>query len=538
MLHTPKIFDTAIYIGFLIFVLSLPFGYSTVFLNVAMSLVFVGWIGRMIAERKLGWHYTALDIAFALFLGLALVASFFAPHPATSSLGYFWKWLRAVLLFYAVIHSCLGHRWRHVVVAFIFAGGISCALGLWYYANDERLAMDFMGQMPLAYQEELQRDQEVSPTGSNRDQEVSPTELHRDREVSPTEGQRERRESAHHISEKLRIELRKHNIPLSPSAAFAPAKVADEWRIEDAARERRYVIRKSEARLMVYMIEPRLTGTFKMPNDLGAYLALLIPFTFGYFVASLRAPLSQSLWVRFALCAVLVLMCANLALTLTRAAWVSVAVATTCIGAYYVVDVLFRRRAFQARRLVFLAIFPVAVLCLSLFFMPRHIKARFQTLLEHPAGFMGERPQWWQTSVELIRQYPFTGIGLGRFRYEYQLNGPPEQYNVPYHAHNIYLHIAVEHGIPALLVFAWLLVMIWRQLFVLRKADDFWGMGLFIGGSGFLISALVYGLADNVLHHRSLLIFWFIVGLVFLTSGRRGVKARLPDRDAIPKNSQ
>ena len=151
---------------------------------------------------------------------------------------------------------------------------------------------------------------------------------------------------------------------------------------------------------------------------------------------------------------------------------------------------------------------------------------------------MGERPQWWQTSVELIRQYPFTGIGLGRFRYEYQLNGPPEQYNVPYHAHNIYLHIAVEHGIPALLVFVWLLVMIWRQLFVLRKADDFWGMGLFIGGSGFLISALVYGLADNVLHHRSLLIFWFVVGLVFLTSGRRGLKARLPDGDAIPKNSQ
>ena len=516
MLHTPKIFDTAIYIGFLIFVLSLPFGYSMVFLNLAMSLVFVGWIGRMIAEGKLGWHSTALDLGFALFLSLSLVASFFAPHPATSSLGYFWKWLRAVLLFYAVIHSCLGHRWRHVVVVFIFAGGVSCAIGLWYYANDERLAMDFMGQMPLAYQEELQRDWEVSPT----------------------ERQRDRGESAHHISEKLRSELRKHNIPLSPSAAFAPAKVADEWRIEDAARERRYVIRKSEARLMVYMIEPRLTGTFKMPNDLGAYLALLIPFTFGYFVASLRAHLSQSLWVRFALGTVLVLMCANLALTLTRAAWVSVAVATACIGAYYVADALFRRRAFQARRLVFLAIFPVAVLCLSLFFMPRHIKARFQTLLEHPAGFMGERPQWWQTSVELIRQYPFTGIGLGRFRYEYQLNGPPEQYNTPYHAHNIYLHIAVEHGIPALLVFAWLLVMIWRQLFVLRKTDDFWGMGLFIGGSGFLISALVYGLADNVLHHRSLLIFWFIVGLVFLTSGRRGLKLRLPDGDAIPKNSQ
>lgn len=482
MLHTPKIFDTAIYIGFLLFVLSLPFGYSTAFLNIAMALVFVGWIGRMSAERKFGWHHTALDLPFALFLGLALVASFFAPHPDTSSLGYFWKWLRAVLLFYAVVHSRLGHRWRRVVVAFISAGGISCALGLWYYANDERLAMDFMGQIPLAYQEELRRDREVPPIGS-----------------------------AHHISEKLRTELRKHNIPLSPNAAFAPAKVLDEWRIEDAARERRYVIRKSEAHLMVYMIEPRLTGTFKMPNDLGAYLALLIPFTLGCFFSVLRARPSPSLWGSFALGTMLVLMCANLALTLTRAAWVSVAVAAACISTYYVAGLL----ALKARRLVFLVILTVAVLCLSLFFTPRHIKARFQTMLEHPTGFMGERPQWWQTSLELIRQYPLTGIGLGRFRYEYQLNGPPEQYNIPYHAHNIYLHIAVEHGIPSLFVFGWMLVVIWRQLFALRKADDFWGMGLFIGGSGFLISALVYGLADNVLHQRALLIFCFVVGLMF-----------------------
>ena len=502
MLHTPKVFDTVIYIGFLIFVLSLPFGYSTVFLNIAMALVFVGWIGRMIAERKFGWHSTALDRLFAFFLGLALVASFFAPHPATSSLGYFWKWLRAVLLFYAVVHSCLGHRWRHVVVAFIFAGGISCALGLWYYANDEQLAMDFMGQMPLAYQEEM------------------------------------RRGDGYAISEKLRTELRKHNIPLSPSAAFALAQVPDEWRIEDAARERRYLIRKSEARLMVYMIEPRLTGTFKMPNDLGAYLALLIPFTFGYFVASLRANPCQSPWIRVALGTMLVLMCLNLALTLTRAAWVSVAVAAACIGTYSVADLLFHKSGLKARRLVFLAILTVVALCLSLFFTPRHIKARFQTMLEHPAGFMGERPQWWQTSLELIRRYPLTGIGLGRFRYEYQLNGPPEQYNIPYHAHNIYLHIAVEHGMPSLLVFVWMLVMIWRRLFALRKSADFWEMGIFMGGSGFLISALIYGLADNVLHHRSLLIFWFVIGVIFLTSGRHGLEARLPDREAIPENSQ
>jgi len=49
----------------------------------------------------------------------------------------------------------------------------------------------------------------------------------------------------------------------------------------------------------------------------------------------------------------------------------------------------------------------------------------------------------------------------------------------------------------------------------MRWASDFWNIGAFIGSSGFLISALVYGLADNILHQRTVLIFWFIIGLIF-----------------------
>ena len=40
-------------------------------------------------------------------------------------------------------------------------------------------------------------------------------------------------------------------------------------------------------------------------------------------------------------------------------------------------------------------------------------------------------------------------------------------------------------------------------------------MGTFIGASGFLISALIYGLADNILHQRTVLLFWFIIGIIF-----------------------
>ncbi|MDE0685178.1 MAG: O-antigen ligase family protein [Candidatus Poribacteria bacterium] len=484
-----KVFDITIYIGFLIFVLALPFGYSTVFLNIGLSLVLIGWIGRMVSERKLGWQRTPLDIPIALFLGLALIACLLAPHPATSSLGYFWKLLRAILLFYAVIHSRLGTRWRHVVIAFIAAAGISSALGLWYYANDTRLAIDFMGRVGLQFKEELNG-------GDNPDLQ---------------------------ISEDFRAELRACNVPLSENVSISSSnRFPNEWRINDPARQRRYVIRPNETHLMVYMIEQRLTGTFKMPNDLGAYLALSLPFVMGYFVVSWRRDPKQKyrIWRILGLGAVVIVMSANLVLTLTRAAWVSTLIATVFLGVYFIVIALRKLDAGYGlwKRILLGSTIIIALLSLSLFLAPQHIKARFQTMIEHPVGFMGERPQWWQTSLELIRKYPLTGIGLGRFRYEYQNSGPPEQYNVPYHAHNIYLHIAVEHGIPSLLLFLWIVVIIYQQVFAGRQANDFWGSGTFIGASGFIVSALVYGLADNILHQRTVLLFYFIIGIIFYTN--------------------
>ena len=499
-----QICDAATYIGFLIFVLALPFGYSTAFLNIGLSFVLFGWVGRIISDRKLNWQRTPLDIPILLFLGLGLIASLLAPHPATSSLGYFWKHLRAILLFYAVIHSRLGTRWRHIVIAFIVAAGFSSALGLYYYANDTRLAMDFMGRIGLQFQEEL-----AAGEGTNLQ-----------------------------MSDELRAELRNCNVPLSQTATFVTPKQPDEWRIDDPARNRRYTVRKGETHLMVYMIEQRLTGTFKMPNDLGAYLALTLPYVMGYFVAGCGLLIFQagqteahrksrrfSIGVIVGFGVVLALMGANLALTLTRAAWVSVAVAAVCIGGYFVVRTLFKRVSWK-RGLLGVAFISVvfSVLIVNgdsrqaiIGVVPRHIKERIETMITHPAGFMGERPQWWRTSLELIQKYPLTGIGLGRFRYEYQHNGPEEQYYTPYHAHNIYLHIATEQGIPSLFLFLWMVTIMGQQVFLMRKTNDFWQLGTFIGASGFLISALVYGLADNILHQRTVLLFYFILGIIFYT---------------------
>ena len=462
-------FDLTIYVGFLLFVLILPFGYATAILNASLLLVLFGWVGRICHERRFEWKKTPLDIPIALFLLLALIASLFAPHPATSSLGYFWKLLRAVLLFYAVIHSRLGYRWRYLIITFVFAGGFSAILGLYFYATGTHMGTAYMF------------DIEARLEGHFSD-------------------------AAHHndgvqVSEDLRQAYQKNGRRLSQSAIILPSKKQGDWLIVDQNQNRKYAVRKSEGQLKVYMIEPRLAGTFKMPNDLGAYLVIVLPMAIGYFVASWRGAQNWKYIAVLGIC--LCTMGANLALTLTRAAWIGVFVATLYIAIY-----------FQRKLLWGLLV----LVLLSPFLMPQAVKDRFEVMRQRPSGFMGERPLWWKTSAQLIAQYPITGIGLGRFRHEYQLHAPAGIHHKPYHAHNIYLHIAVEQGIPSLLLFLGILFLIFRQLFSLRKRDDFWCSGLFIGGSGFLISALVYGLADQILHQRPLLIFWFLVGLVFYVS--------------------
>ena len=477
-------FDLAIYAGFLLFVLILPFGYATPILNASLLLVLFGWVGRICHERRCEWKKTALDIPIAVFLFLALVASLFAPHPATSSLGYFWKLLRAVLLFYAVLHSRLGHRWRHLIIVFVFAGGVSSVLGLYFYATGTHMGTAYMfdveGGLESYFSNVAHRNEEVK------------------------------------VSADLRQVYQKNGRRLSQNATVFPAKKQDDWLIVDDSNNRKYAVRKSEGQLKVYMIEPRLAGTFKMPNDLGAYLVIILPITMGYFVASLRlfrsdqSPrklgsewnwrASQNWKFITVFGCILCVMGANLVLTLTRAAWIGVFAATIYIAIY-----------FQRKLLWGL----LAIALLSPFLMPQAVKDRFEIMRQRPSGFMSERPQWWKTSAQLIAKHPITGIGLGRFRHEYQLHAPAGVHHKPYHAHNIYLHIAVEQGIPSLILFLAILFLIFRQLFTLCKRGDFWCSGLFIGGSGFLISALVYGLADQILHQRPLLIFWFLVGLVF-----------------------
>jgi len=86
------------------------------------------------------------------------------------------------------------------------------------------------------------------------------------------------------------------------------------------------------------------------------------------------------------------------------------------------------------------------------------------------SGSLLSRPQLWQDSLLLIRDYRFTGSGLGGTAmtfssYVFLLHVP-----FLYHAHNLYLQVAIEQGLPGLTAFVFILAVTgWRLRSILHK---------------------------------------------------------------------
>lgn len=115
-------------------------------------------------------------------------------------------------------------------------------------------------------------------------------------------------------------------------------------------------------------------------------------------------------------------------------------------------------------------------------------------------GWAG-RIEIWQTSLFALSDFAFTGIGIGTFTSVipllYPLSFPIESYP---HAHNLFLQIGLDLGIPGLIAYLALLITLVAMLAVTLHSQHITPTNrLFaIGASGSLAAMLVHGLLDAV----------------------------------------
>lgn len=270
----------------------------------------------------------------------------------------------------------------------------------------------------------------------------------------------------------------------------------------------------------------RAYGTFEQPNPFAGFIGLGLPIvlalTVYYAVYLLRKrPVAMQFryFARLIACGIVALiLAAALYLSFSRGAWLG---AVAAIGAMI---------AFAPRRLwIGIGLMAIALALLiglsSAGLLPSAINERLADAGElfqfrdvrgvaiNDANYaLIERLARWQAALNMLTDQPWTGVGFGNYQavYEqYRLINWPTPLG---HAHNIYLNVAAETGLPGLAAYAFLWAAIVGRTFqTIRWTRDL-DRALAIGLMGTWAYLSVHNLVDNLYVNNTHLLIGGLLG--------------------------
>jgi O-antigen ligase len=185
---------------------------------------------------------------------------------------------------------------------------------------------------------------------------------------------------------------------------------------------------------------------------------------------------SGRLWAAFVMPALIV----ALSLTLTRGAWVGVAVG---------VAVLFLSKDFRL-----LALIPIVVVG-GLLFAPPAIIERVESMIDRKDLTTIDRIAMLEAGVAIVKDYPLTGVGpdqIERVYPRYRVASAIKESNP--HLHNVPMQIAAERGLPALAAWIWFVASVCLALITMvRKGRN---KSLAAAALGAMAAMLAAGLTE------------------------------------------
>jgi putative inorganic carbon (HCO3(-)) transporter len=222
-------------------------------------------------------------------------------------------------------------------------------------------------------------------------------------------------------------------------------------------------------------------------NVLAGNLILLVPFGMAYLLFGWR----DINWLERSLAFIsTIIISAVIFLTQTRGAWIA-------FGVALIILLMLRWR----RGWIFLVLIVAGIIGLVYYFGSRELLAAVTS--STTIGGIEDRMEIWSRTIFMIQDFSFTGIGMGSFTKVadtlYPFSSSPGR--IP-HAHNLFLQVAVDLGIPGLI--AWLAILLtvifvsWKVYYSGKTSHN----GLITGiGAALLcsqIALITHGLTDSV----------------------------------------
>ncbi|MDR1701542.1 MAG: O-antigen ligase family protein [Sporomusaceae bacterium] len=246
-------------------------------------------------------------------------------------------------------------------------------------------------------------------------------------------------------------------------------------------------------------LKTRIFSTLGNPNLLASFLVIILSL---YLSLSFYAKRKSA---KFCLLSLTVAAGFCLALTYSRGLWLSL-LATTFIYA-----------KFYDKRIIWVLIPILAVIP----FGGEEFAARAASIINPADSSSALRLALWNSTLCMILKEPLAGIGWGAYwlvypQFDYFINDASV---IIYHAHNMYLNIAAETGLPGLLAFLAVLGSHIRLAFqVFSQTGNKWTKGLMLGVLASMTGIIVSGFTDYVLFSAQMsMLFWLLNAVVIIS---------------------
>ncbi|MFQ5866767.1 MAG: O-antigen ligase family protein [bacterium] len=273
----------------------------------------------------------------------------------------------------------------------------------------------------------------------------------------------------------------------------------------------------------------RAFGPYVNGNHFAGYIGMLIPLSIGYLL-SLKRKYSLSFKVLIILA--VLFMFAALFSSRSRAGIVSLLLSLVFMG-----FLLVRLKSAKIeKQLPF--VFVVLMLIGLAWFGSTRIVDRF-SLLNDPSW---KARLWvWRGTIEIIKDSPFLGTGLGTFAHIFPQYRLPQTKSFFNYAHNDFLQLLSEGGIFGfLLISIFLFFFLRKTIRLLFSRRDTWAINLTVGGLSSLFSIFIFSLYDFNLHiPANAVLLCIIIGLIITVINLRpklGESATLLHKASLPLN--
>jgi O-antigen ligase len=247
----------------------------------------------------------------------------------------------------------------------------------------------------------------------------------------------------------------------------------------------------------------RAQGFYKHYINFGEMLLLVSLVCFGLLMESLRCARFQ--W-KVLLAVSFTLLTAALAATATRTF-----LAALLFGCAVIIWMCFRWRV----RAIAAAALLIAMIVGGWWLQSRRGMSWFDS------GDPGTQYRFliWKDAAHIIRAHPLLGVGFanvqrhpGRFDMLAYRKFP----NMISHFHSTYIEIAADCGIPALVIWCWLIYSCWaaaRRAFDIQRQKSWFGTGISLGALGAVAAFQLASLFHFILGDpEPMLIFWILIG--------------------------